>query len=84
MAERPKPVTPDEWFANYTFRSRHSSVGLGWSGVRVDAEQAMPACEVVQPPLENLMLILHRDIATEGVAIRCGGSRFDGTPKRFR
>jgi AraC family transcriptional regulator len=79
MAERPKPITPDEWFANYPFRFRHSRVGLGWSGIRVDAEQAMPACEVVQPPLENLMLILHGDIAPEGVAIRCGGSRFDGT-----
>ena len=79
MRAAPRPISPDEWYSNVPFAFAHSSTALGWSGVRVEDEPDMPASEVIEPPLANLLLILHGRVATEGASLRCGEAAFEGT-----
>ena len=79
---RPR-LSPDDRLAHIPYKFRHTSAGLGWSGLRVeDAPESKRETSFIQPPLECVFLILHGDALTKRADHRCDEARYvgDGLP----
>lgn len=74
----PRPVSPDGRLGHIPFGFSHTSATLGWSGIRVEHGQQLPASDLVHPPLECLLLTLLIDKVPEGVDHRCDDARYVG------
>ena len=76
---RAAPLTPDERAELLTAAPSHSSVGLGWSGVRVEHVPGQPTSDIDLPPLAEYFFILQGRPPLAG-RFGCGGVDLDGPP----
>jgi AraC family transcriptional regulator len=71
-------LTPDERLVHIPHVYQHTSATLGWQGLRVEDDSQQPPSDLIQPPLECLLLILHGDTVVEHVDHRCDDAQYSG------
>jgi AraC family transcriptional regulator len=76
---KPRPrLSPDDRLRHIPYGFRHTSAGLGWSGLRVEHDAQQPASDIVHPPLECLWVMLTGETFPERTDHRCDDARYNG------